>query len=173
MNEELKYTGFWLRFVSQIIDVFLLLIITVPIILLPILFFIGSGNFDYNSGNFNYSSLIYGDLFYYLDESSIFTIYTQYIMPFLITMVFWTFFKATPGKMSFRMVIVDAETGEKPSFLQYLTRYLAYIPSILVLGLGILWIAFDKRKQGWHDKLAGTVVVRQLNYEVTFNKDKK
>jgi uncharacterized RDD family membrane protein YckC len=26
--------------------------------------------------------------------------------------------------------------------------------------LGFLWIAFDKRKQGWHDKLAGTVVVR-------------
>ncbi|HKF94921.1 MAG TPA: RDD family protein, partial [Gammaproteobacteria bacterium] len=28
------------------------------------------------------------------------------------------------------------------------------------LGLGFLWIAFDKRKQGWHDKLAATVVVR-------------
>jgi uncharacterized RDD family membrane protein YckC len=28
------------------------------------------------------------------------------------------------------------------------------------LMLGIIWVAFDKRKQGWHDKLAGTVVVR-------------
>ncbi|EAV2407511.1 RDD family protein, partial [Salmonella enterica] len=26
--------------------------------------------------------------------------------------------------------------------------------------LGFFWIAFDRRKQGWHDKLAGTVVVR-------------
>jgi uncharacterized RDD family membrane protein YckC len=25
--------------------------------------------------------------------------------------------------------------------------------------LGFIWIAFDKRKQGWHDKLAGTVVI--------------
>ncbi|MBT7879149.1 MAG: hypothetical protein HN738_13805, partial [Gammaproteobacteria bacterium] len=27
------------------------------------------------------------------------------------------------------------------------------------LGLGFIWIALDKRKQGWHDKLAGTVVI--------------
>jgi len=26
--------------------------------------------------------------------------------------------------------------------------------------LGIFWVAFDKKKQGWHDKLAGTVVVK-------------
>jgi uncharacterized RDD family membrane protein YckC len=31
---------------------------------------------------------------------------------------------------------------------------------MLPLGLGFLWIAFDKRKQAWHDKLAGTVVIR-------------
>jgi uncharacterized RDD family membrane protein YckC len=29
--------------------------------------------------------------------------------------------------------------------------------------LGIIWVAFDPRKQGWHDKLAGTVVVRPKN----------
>jgi uncharacterized RDD family membrane protein YckC len=28
------------------------------------------------------------------------------------------------------------------------------------LGLGLLWVAFDRRKQGWHDKIANTVVVR-------------
>jgi uncharacterized RDD family membrane protein YckC len=31
---------------------------------------------------------------------------------------------------------------------------------MLPLFIGILWVAFDSRKQGWHDKIAGTVVVR-------------
>jgi len=31
---------------------------------------------------------------------------------------------------------------------------------MLPLFLGIVWVAFDRRKQGWHEKLAGTVVVR-------------
>ncbi|MGR3985112.1 MAG: RDD family protein, partial [Gammaproteobacteria bacterium] len=31
----------------------------------------------------------------------------------------------------------------------------------LFFGLGLLWVAFDKRKQGWHDKLAGTVVIKR------------
>jgi len=47
-----------------------------------------------------------------------------------------------------------------PSLGQAIGRYLAYFVSALVLGLGFIWIAFDTRKQGWHDKLAGTVVVR-------------
>jgi uncharacterized RDD family membrane protein YckC len=31
---------------------------------------------------------------------------------------------------------------------------------MLPIFLGFVWVAFDRRKQGWHDKLAGTVVVR-------------
>jgi uncharacterized RDD family membrane protein YckC len=31
--------------------------------------------------------------------------------------------------------------------------------------LGLIWVGIDKRKQGWHDKLAGTVVVRRLDKE--------
>jgi uncharacterized RDD family membrane protein YckC len=31
------------------------------------------------------------------------------------------------------------------------------------LYLGFLWIAFDRRKQGWHDKIAGTVVVQEAD----------
>jgi uncharacterized RDD family membrane protein YckC len=41
-----------------------------------------------------------------------------------------------------------------------LVRALACFFSLLVAGLGFIWIGFDKEKQGWHDKIAGTVVVR-------------
>jgi len=33
--------------------------------------------------------------------------------------------------------------------------------------LGLVWVAFDRRKQGWHDKLAGTVVIRDYDWEET------
>jgi uncharacterized RDD family membrane protein YckC len=55
--------------------------------------------------------------------------------------------------------IVDANTYGPPSTGKLVGRYFAYLASIIPLFLGFLWIAFDKRKQGWHDKLAGTVVV--------------
>ena len=39
-------------------------------------------------------------------------------------------------------------------------RYLGYYVSIIPFCMGLIWVAFDRRKQGWHDKLAGTVVIR-------------
>jgi uncharacterized RDD family membrane protein YckC len=59
--------------------------------------------------------------------------------------------------------IVDAKTGGKPTTQQLVVRYLGYFVSTIPLGLGLLWVAFDPRKQGWHDKMAGTVVVRPRN----------
>jgi uncharacterized RDD family membrane protein YckC len=57
--------------------------------------------------------------------------------------------------------IVDAKTGGKPTSGQWLIRYVGYFVSSIPFGLGLFWVAFDARKQGWHDKMAGTVVVRK------------
>lgn len=56
--------------------------------------------------------------------------------------------------------VVDAVTGNTVSVGQAVGRNLAYIASLLPFGLGFVWVALDDKKQGWHDKLAGTVVVR-------------
>jgi uncharacterized RDD family membrane protein YckC len=55
--------------------------------------------------------------------------------------------------------IVTADGLRQPSTGRLIGRFLAYFVSIIPSFLGFLWIAFDKRKQGWHDKLAGTVVI--------------
>jgi uncharacterized RDD family membrane protein YckC len=55
----------------------------------------------------------------------------------------------------------DAKTLGKPSTGQLIGRYLAYYVSTLPLCLGFLWVAFDKRKQGWHDRIAGTLVIKR------------
>lgn len=73
----------------------------------------------------------------------------------------WIAMQTDPGKMLFGAVIVDAKTGAKPTTLQFVLRYLGYIVSTIPLGLGFLWVAWDARKQGFHDKIAGTVVVKK------------
>lgn len=68
--------------------------------------------------------------------------------------------QATLGNMAIRARVVDENTGGVPTTRQEIIRYFGFLLSLFPLGLGYLWIAFDLRKQGFHDKLAGTVVVR-------------
>lgn len=84
-----------------------------------------------------------------------------WVLPAVAIIVFWITKQATPGKMAISAKIVDASSGMAPSTGQCIGRYLAYFISMFPLCLGILWVAFDRKKLGWHDKLAGTVVVRQ------------
>ena len=57
------------------------------------------------------------------------------------------------------MKIVDANTLGKASTGKLCLRYLGYYISALIIGLGFFWVGWDQRKQGWHDKLARTVVI--------------
>lgn len=74
-------------------------------------------------------------------------------------LMFWYFYSATPGKIIMGMKIIDAQTGEPPSMGQNILRYIGYFVSSLPLGLGFFWVLWDKHSQGWHDKMANTVVV--------------
>jgi uncharacterized RDD family membrane protein YckC len=72
---------------------------------------------------------------------------------------FWTIIGQTPGKilMGLRIVTTDGQTTL--SFTRSVRRLLGYIVSILSLWIGFLWILVDNRRQGWHDKIAGTIVI--------------
>jgi len=139
MNEQ-EYAGFWIRAWASIIDTILMLII-----IMPILFAI------YGADLWVRESFVAGfwDFIF------------QYILPAIAVIILWVYKSATPGKMITGLIIVDAKTGEKPSTGQFIVRYLGYYVSIIPLSLGIIWVGIDKRKQGWHDKLAGTVVIKK------------
>lgn len=85
----------------------------------------------------------------------------DYVVPAAVVLVFWLARQATPGKMLIGARIVDAATLGKPSAGQLLVRYLGYYLGFFSLGLGFFWVGWDARKQGWHDKLARTLVVRR------------
>ena len=74
---------------------------------------------------------------------------------------FWRAYGATPGKLAVGVRIVDARSGGTPSTGRLVLRLFCYLLSAAPLYLGFLWIAFDRRKQGWHDKIAGTLVIQE------------
>lgn len=134
-----EYAGFWIRTWAAIIDSILLLIIIAPIL-----------------------AYIYGDN-YWKGESVVqgfWDLLLNFVLPAIAIMVFWIYQSATPGKMATKLTIVDVNTGGQPTTMQFLVRYLGYYLSAIPCFLGIIWVGIDKRKQGWHDKLAGTVVVK-------------
>lgn len=81
------------------------------------------------------------------------------LFPTVFFLLFWFAISSTPGKLAVRGVIRDERTLGEPEWWQLLVRYLGYIPSALCLGLGFFSIIWDEKHQGWHDKLARTVVV--------------
>ena len=140
LGNEPRYMGFWPRVAASILDNILIILVT-----LPLLFAV------YGRSYFLSDEAIKGPLDFFI----------SYVLPALAVIMFWVYKQATPGKMIFNAKIVDAKTGEKPTTGQWIIRYLGYIPSAIALGLGFLWVIWDKKKQGWHDKMAGTVVVYQ------------
>ena len=150
IGDVVKYTGFWPRVGANLIDVVILMVITLPIL-------ISIYGWEYFEGDF----FVAGFADFLL----------SWIFPLIATITFWVYRQATPGKMAIAARIVDAKTGDKPTFQQYFVRYIGYFIASIPLGLGIFWIAWDKKKQGWHDKLAGTVVVNpkeNITKEVVF-----
>ena len=138
-TRPVEYVGFWKRFVAFLIDTFIVLVVTVPLVL-----------------------AIYGPRYAERDAgvfAGFWDFLIQVVLPAIAVIVFWRYRGATPGKMAISARIVDARTHEAPSTGRLLVRYFAYIVSTLPLFIGFFWIGIDRRKQGFHDKIAGTVVV--------------
>lgn len=141
-NPDLEYAGFWVRTLAALIDSILLIVVLFPVL-----------TAIYGWAYWDSTQLVQGPADFLV----------SWVAPAVAVLMFWVVKQATPGKMAVSTRIVDAKTGANPSTTQLVIRYLGYYVSMIPLFLGIIWVAFDRRKQGWHDKLAGTVVVRQKN----------
>lgn len=71
----------------------------------------------------------------------------------------WFFWSATPGKILLRCRVVDAQTLAPIRPRQIVLRLLGYMVSGPLFFLGFFWIGFNRRRRGWHDYMAGTVVI--------------
>jgi uncharacterized RDD family membrane protein YckC len=142
MSPRSEYAGFWQRLAAFLINLFLFAIVTS---LVPLMVFRLSGGAV--------------DLLVVEGMSS---------WLFLVALVVcWHRFQGSPGQLMMGCYVVD-EQGRAPIDLKTATvRGLGYILSGIPLALGFLWVAWDKRKQGWHDKLAGTLVIQDRHHDVS------
>ena len=132
VTEQPRYAGFWIRLIAYIIDAIILGAGTYPMI--QVLASMGIG--DHSA---NIMSIAISWMYFAVFESSV-----------------WM---ASPGKKAMGLIVTD-EQGERITVGRATRRYFAKILSVLLLGLGIVMIAFTARKQGLHDKMFHTLVLR-------------
>ena len=75
--------------------------------------------------------------------------------------VLWAWLGGTLGQRALGMEVRRESDGRRIGFWRACLRYLGYVVASIPLAIGIFWIGLDPRKQGWHDKIAGTLVVRR------------
>lgn len=134
-----KYAGFWRRLSASIIDGLILSIIGISI-----------------------SSALGSNPFTQEAKTNLEVIdrVLTLIVSVIYVLLFWVNYDgATPGKRFLGIKILK-ENGEKLSYPSAFIRYVGYWISSLPLLFGYFWMLWDKKKQTWHDKLAGTIVVK-------------
>lgn len=95
-------------------------------------------------------SALFEDLF---DDNRIFAFMLAYFIGF------WTWKGTTVGGIICQLRIVRVD-NQPIRFVDGLVRGLSGIFSLMVVGLGFLWILRDADRQAWHDRIAGTYVVK-------------
>jgi uncharacterized RDD family membrane protein YckC len=84
---------------------------------------------------------------------------TYLLFLFAYHVAFWAWKGTTLGGIICNLRMVRT-TGEHPRFIDALVRGLSAIFSVAALGIGVFWMLSDAERQMWHDKFAGTVVVK-------------
>ena len=155
---QYAYAGFWVRLVARLLDG---LIVGLPLaVVFGLLFGVAAAIGSANSSNGGDSSAgqnaaagIVGFLFILF-----------YLLVIAVSIGYWVYFWGTTGQTYgmrvLRLRVVDATTGGPIGLSRALVRWLMTIVNSWACYIGWIWVAFDPRKQGWHDKVANTVVLQ-------------
>jgi uncharacterized RDD family membrane protein YckC len=149
------YAGFWIRLVARLIDG---VVIGIPTAVLVGVFIAASGiplaNTDTsNQGAQTAAAALFGGAFLLL-----------YLIVLAVQIAYWIYFwgssGATLGMRVLHLRVVDAVTGAPIGYGRATVRFLMSIVNSWACYIGWIWVAFDPRKQGWHDKVANSVVLQ-------------
>ncbi len=149
---QTSYGGFWIRVVARIVDG---IILGIPIGIIFVIFASIFGGIVSSTSNQNTqqtAGLAAGGVFILL-----------YLLALVVVIgyqiYFWGTSGSTLGMRLFRLRVVDANTGATIGMGRATLRWLMTIVNSIACYIGWIWVAFDARKQGWHDKVANTVVI--------------
>jgi uncharacterized RDD family membrane protein YckC len=132
--DGVRYVGFWKRAAAGLLDLILVMFVVTPV-----------------------TVYVFGDG--WTDARGVLGFVINWVPLGGAIIAFWVMKGATPGKLAISAVVVDAQTHAPLDFWQALTRYVGYFISTIPLLAGLAWVGLDARKQGWHDKMARTVVI--------------
>jgi uncharacterized RDD family membrane protein YckC len=143
-----RYAGFWIRVFANVLDVLLLAAINQALLFATGGWRVFGGAAGTNIGAI---SMTLGSA----------QVIVSGIVPPIVIIGCWIALGASPGKLILGLRIVDEPTGGRPTAWQCIGRYVTALVAVLCVGIGYFWIVIDPRKQGWHDKIVRTLVVRR------------
>lgn len=146
-----RYGGFWIRVLVYIVDR-----IVMGIIFTPVLIFFGLRLATQLHGIAPNDPDQLGPIFHFVGNVGPIALIVQWLYEALLTSSAW---QGTVGKHILDLKVTD-EQGNRISFERATGRYFAKIISSLTLGIGYLMVAFTERKQGLHDLIAHTLVMK-------------
>jgi uncharacterized RDD family membrane protein YckC len=155
-----NYAGFWMRFLALIIDGILIGIVR-WIIILPILASMGMGMASeiqsLDADDPSTALPILGTIMAFAGISA--------LISTVIWIVYYTLmesskYQGTVGKIALGLIVTDA-SGNKLDFSKALIRNVCKIISSMIFCIGYIMAGFTEKKQGLHDIIAGTLVVKK------------
>ena len=149
---EVIKVGFWRRLPAFLIDIIILQILK-EIIISPLKF------------NLSIDETTFASLEDIIQNFEAFVTYIllSIIVYLSISCFYFTQFYGSTGQSVGKKLMgikVIPVTGGMMTYKKALVRYLGYLISEIPFFFGFIWIAIDKDKQGWHDRIAGTYVVK-------------
>lgn len=155
---QVSYAGFWIRLVAYMVDAMILAVsitgvaVTIAIVVQAALYGVtGEGGSGVAGSSSDVTlSPVAGALFWFF--------------AFAVTVGYFVYFWSrggTLGMRAFRLRVIDANTGQRVGIGRAILRSVGFVISAIPCYFGLVSAAFDVRKQGWHDKIATTVVVRE------------
>ncbi len=139
----LPKAGFWIRLVATLIDAFIVFVLQFTLGSLLALAGLASGAETGTFGNLAILVQLFG-----------------YVLSFAYYIVFTGYCGQTPGKMALRIKVIR-RNGTRIGYGRAAFREIpAKFISGIIFGIGYLMVAFDEQKQGLHDRMADTYVIK-------------
>jgi len=141
--------GFWIRFLAYAIDQIIIYLISFLLLLIAAL-----------AVGMHYSP---AEVRGYLEQLGNFVTFPYFFTLICLNMIYNTYFIGASGQTIGKLVCglkVVQTSGEPVSYGQAFLRWVGYLVSSIFFYLGYIWIAIDANRQGWHDKIADTCVIR-------------
>jgi uncharacterized RDD family membrane protein YckC len=91
----------------------------------------------------------------------------QFLIGAAYAVYFWSSTGQTPGKKVMKLQVVKADGGTILTPGEAIIRYIGTIISGIPILLGYLWVIWDPKHEAWHDKIAGTKVIKVAEAPVT------